>query len=101
MGGSFPVECVLCQETVCIDLLLPSHKCIKSVLLMETLTSLELQQAGIIKILKFPAAVNVIFSFWFCWLAASGGFISEQAEVSRRFFVGTVTAQTLSDSLDI
>lgn len=57
------------QETVCIDLVLPSHKCIKSALLMETLTSLELQWTGRIKILKFPAAVNVIFPFWFCWLA--------------------------------
>lgn len=68
---------------------------------METLTSLELQRTGIIKILKFAAAVNVKFSFRFCWLAAGGGLISKQAEVSWRLFVGIVRAQTLSVSLDI
>lgn len=101
MGGYFLVECVLCQETVCIDLLLPSHKCIKSVLLMETLTSLELQRTGIIKILKSPAAANVRVSFRFRWLAAGDGLISKQAEVSWRLFVGIVTAQTLSVHLNI
>lgn len=52
---------------------------------METLTSLELQWTGRIKILKFAAAVNVIFSFWFCWLAAGSGLTSEQDEVSWSF----------------
>lgn len=94
------MEHILGQETVCIDLVLPSHKCIKSVLLMETLTSLELQWTGRIKILKFAAAVNVIFSFWFFWLAAGSGLTSEQDEVSWSFFL-VLSQYGLSDNLGI
>lgn len=67
---------------------------------METLTRLELQWTPIIKILKFPAAVNVRFSLWFCWLAADCGLISEQAEVPWRFLL-VLSQHSLSDSLDI
>lgn len=52
---------------------------------METLTSLELQWTGRMKVLKFPAAVNVRFSFWFYWLAAGSGLTSEQDEMSWSF----------------
>lgn len=100
-GGYFPIEDALSQETVCIDLLLPSHRCIKSVLLMETLTSLELLQTGTIKIFKSPAAVNVRFSCHCFWRAAAGGLISKQAERPWRLFVAVVAAQALSVSLGI